>query len=48
MANNSFFKFLFGFVAIIGLSLVVAYVADAYSNGGGLGDIGDLIANFFR
>lgn len=46
MLDKNFFKFLLGFLAIIGLGLLGVFAAHAYSDSGI--NIGDLIANFFR
>lgn len=46
MLDKNFFKFLFGFMAIIGLGLLGAIAAHAYSDSGL--NIKDLITNFFR
>jgi hypothetical protein len=46
MFNGNFFRFFFGFVAVIGVSLLVAFISSTYADGGT--GIGDLIANFFR
>ena len=46
MFDKTFFKFLFGFMTIIGLGLVVVVIAKDYSDGGDT--VWNLIANFFR
>ena len=46
MFNKTFFKFLFGFAAIIAVGLIGVVVSEVYSGSGG--GVKQLIASFFH